>query len=542
MTRDRIRREPRTLFIAGISTDPIYGTNIAGAAHRKEHVLMANPTIEQVLNCPSLPSLPTVALDVIALTGKRNVNLNEIARVVQNDQGLATKILRTVNSSYYGLTKPCPTITRALSYLGLSTVKSLVLGFSLVDTTREGNGFKLEEYWRRAIYGAAAARRIAMIVKSGDPEEIFIATLMQDIGMPAINAAWGAGYAALLEQTGDAHEKLASAEMAALGFNHAQAGARLGEKWRLPEEMIAAIKYHHTPDAAGPHLQFVRCVGLGVHAAAALTVSDSAAALSRLHTLAEKWFGLSDEQVNGLLEQITEDARDIARLFRVQTGQAPDINQIIAQAEEASLKHQFDVQREAETLRQTNSDLARMALTDGLTGAGNRNFFDTELHRLFAQSRATGNPMAVVMVDADKFKSLNDTYGHQVGDAVLIEIAWRMKNTAASSEGTLVCRYGGEEFVILLPCADRRSAAQLAENVRCAIAAAPVALRTTGPVSSVPVTVSVGVSMYDPNANSRMTTPELVVQAADKALYAAKSGGRNCGRIFSEKTTAAAAA
>ena len=65
-----------------------------------------------------------------------------------------------------------------------------MLGFSLVDTTRESSGLKLEDYWRRAIYGAAAAKRIAALVKCGDPEEVFIAALMQDIGMPAINAAW----------------------------------------------------------------------------------------------------------------------------------------------------------------------------------------------------------------------------------------------------------------------------------------------------------------------------------------------------------------
>ncbi len=502
---------------------------------------MANVTIEQVLNCPNLPSLPAVALDVIALTGKRNVNLNELARVVQNDQALTAKILRTVNSSYYGLTKPCPTITRALTYLGLGTVKSLVLGFSLVDTTREHSGLPMDDYWRRAVYGAAAARRIAMLAGGGDPEEVFIAALMQDIGMPAINAGVGAMYAALLEQTGEEHERLAAAEMAAFGFNHSEVGARLGEKWRLPPEMVLAIQFHHAPEAAPSHHGFVRCVALGVHAAAALTIAKPAATLARLRSLASKWFDLTDDRTDGLLSQISEDARDIARLFRVQTGERPDINQILAQAEEASLRIQFDAQRETETLRQTNSDLARMALTDGLTGAGNRNFFDTELHRLFAQSCAVGAPLAVIMVDADKFKNLNDTYGHQIGDAVLIEIAWRMKS-AATDEGALVCRYGGEEFAILLPGFDRRAAAQVAENVRRSIAGSPVTLRTTGPVPSVPVTVSLGVSVFDPSANSRMTTPELLVQAADKALYAAKSGGRNCVRIFSEKPTTAAAA
>src|SRR5262245_6791812 len=120
---------------------------------------MSAPTLEQVLSCPNLPSLPTVAVEVLALTAKSNADLNEISRVVQNDQALSAKILRTVNSSFYGLSKPCPTITRALTYMGLSTVKSLVLGFSLVDWTRQGEGgFDMIDYWRRSAYGAAAAR------------------------------------------------------------------------------------------------------------------------------------------------------------------------------------------------------------------------------------------------------------------------------------------------------------------------------------------------------------------------------------------------
>ncbi len=506
---------------------------------------MPTPTIEQVLNCPNLPSLPTVAVDVINLTSKRNVNLNEIAKVVQNDQALAAKILRTVNSSYYGLTKPCPTITRALSYLGLSAVKSLVLGFSLVDTTRETIGYKIEDYWRRAVYGATAARRIAMHARAGDPEEAFIAALMQDIGMPAINAACGAAYATIIERCGDQHEQLAAVETETFGFDHALAGAKLAERWRLPEEMIAAIKHHHAPDAATSHQDFVRCVALGAHMAAALTLADAARSLQRVRALAKKWFNLDDAHIDEMLERVADDARDIARLFRVNTGERPNIHHILAQAEEASIRHQFDQQRETETLRQTNSDLARMALTDGLTGAGNRNFFDTELHRLYAQSRATGSPIAVIMLDADRFKALNDTYGHQAGDAVLIEIAWRIKNAAAlaTNETALACRYGGEEFAVLMPAADRRSAAQLAEHIRCAIADLPVALRTQNSPPSVPVTISVGVAVFEPTVQaSRINSPELLVQAADKALYAAKGAGRNCVRIFSEKSSIAAAA
>jgi two-component system cell cycle response regulator len=509
---------------------------------------MANISLDRVLNCPNLPSLPSVAVDVLALTSKRNVNVNEIAIVVQNDQGLTAKILRTVNSSYYGLSKPCPTITRALTYLGLSSVKSLVLGFSLVDTTRSSSQLDLVDYWRRCIYGASAARRIAMALagpgRAGacDPEEAFIAALMQDIGMPAIQAALGAEYQPILAKAGDAHEQLADAEMAAFGFSHAQAGAQLAEKWRLPQEIVLAIRHHHDPDPApGPHQTFVRIVALGVHAAAALSVVDAAAPLARLRELAFKWLGFSDAKTNRLLSQISEDAREVSRLFRIQTGEAPNINQILEMAQEASLRHQFDVQREAETLRQTNSDLARVALTDGLTGAGNRNFFDTQLHRLFSQSQASGSGLAVIMVDADKFKLLNDAHGHQAGDAVLMEIAWRMKKVAASHEGALVCRYGGEEFALVVPHASMRSAAQMAENVRRAIADAPVNIRG-GAAPSVGVTVSAGMAMIEGDSSRRLATPGLLVQAADKALYMAKDAGRNCVRTFGDRTNTAKAA
>ena len=93
---------------------------------------MTAPPLDYVLAYPNLPTLPIVALDVLTLTSNQNIEMGELARVIENDQALCAKILKTVNSTFYGLTTPCPTITRAMSYLGLSTVKSLVLGFSLV--------------------------------------------------------------------------------------------------------------------------------------------------------------------------------------------------------------------------------------------------------------------------------------------------------------------------------------------------------------------------------------------------------------------------
>jgi diguanylate cyclase (GGDEF)-like protein len=416
-------------------------------------------------------------------------------------------------------------------------VKSLVLGFSLVDCTKVGeDGFDMIDYWRRCVYAGAASRRIAAMRNACDPEEAFIAALMQDVGMAAILATMGREYVEVIARTNGAHDKLPGIEREVLGFDHATVGAKLAERWRLPAEMIQAIRQHHadTPSADAP---LARAVALGFWAACTLSQKDSSGPLETFTRKAMDWFGLSRDETNILLTSIAEDARELSRLFKINTGAPPDINVILSQAEDASLAHQISVQREAEELRQTATDLARAALTDALTQVGNRKQFDSQLGTRFDQARSFNGCLAVVMVDADKFKNLNDTHGHQVGDAVLIEIARRLTETAG--DAGIVCRYGGEEFAVILPGANRRDAAMMAETLRLAIASTPVEVSQLHvKADSVPVTASMGVAVFEPAVAQRINTPQLLVQAADKALYAAKHAGRNCVRVFHLKPAA----
>jgi diguanylate cyclase (GGDEF)-like protein len=500
---------------------------------------MRTLSIEHVLACPQLPSLPTVAVDVLALTSDVNVKLSEIARVVQNDQALCARILKTVNSSYYGLAKPCPTITRALTYLGLSTVKSLVLGFSLIDWAKLSGDFDMIAYWRRSVYSAAAARRIAGLKNSIDAEEAFIAALMQDIGMLAIYTTMGDEYVTIMSGAGENHNLLPAIERETLGFDHAEAGSKLAARWRLPDQIVQAIRLHHAKSSTSSS-EIVRAIKLGAQAAHVLSVRDSGEGLGEFTVHASDWFGFTDLEAAGLLTTMAEDAHELSRLFQINTGTPPDINTILSQAEEASLQHQLNVVREAEALRQSNSALARKAITDALTNVGNRHHFDSELTARFSEAQEQQASLGVIMVDADKFKTLNDTYGHPAGDAVLVELANRM--AAEVGDSGVVCRYGGEEFAVILPRFTRRASAELAERLRRMIGSEPVDLRQLqGQHESVPVTVSVGVAVYESTVAQRIISPQLLVQAADKALYAAKHAGRNCVRVFSAKPVAAAA-
>src|SRR6202050_524848 len=150
--------------------------------------------VTRIQQCPNLPSLPTIAVQVLDLAAKADVDIAEIARIISKDPALSTKILRTVNSSFYGRSQNVSTISHALVILGLQSVKTLVLGFSLVTTLSKTKGFKHVQYWRRSIYAATAARTVAVKMKLVQQEEAFLAALLQDIGMLVLNQVLGPQY------------------------------------------------------------------------------------------------------------------------------------------------------------------------------------------------------------------------------------------------------------------------------------------------------------------------------------------------------------
>src|SRR5580698_9603277 len=140
---------------------------------------MNEQLVNRIKQCSNLPSLPAIAIQVLELAQKADVDIAEIARTISKDPALSTKILRTVNSSFYARSQHVSTISHALVILGLQSVKTLVLGFSLVSNLMGGKekGFKHMSYWKRSIYAATAARTLASKFGLVQQEEAFLAAL-----------------------------------------------------------------------------------------------------------------------------------------------------------------------------------------------------------------------------------------------------------------------------------------------------------------------------------------------------------------------------
>lgn len=177
--------------------------------------------------------------------------------------------------------------------------------------------------------------------------------------------------------------------------------------------------------------------------------------------------------------------------------------------------------RLAGELALANRKLEQLSMSDGLTGIGNRRCFDQRLADDWARLAREGRPLALLLVDADHFKPLNDACGHLYGDECLRELAC-LCTRIADGDGDLVARFGGEEMIVMLPGRDLEAALAIAERLRLRISDAGMA-HPASPVAA-HLTVSIGVAAMRPDPAQ---APERLLAAADRALYAAKAGGRN---------------
>lgn len=178
-------------------------------------------------------------------------------------------------------------------------------------------------------------------------------------------------------------------------------------------------------------------------------------------------------------------------------------------------------------LEALNNKLQALSNTDGLTGIANRRHFNNVLAQEWARCQRAGMPLAVIMLDVDVFKHFNDHYGHLAGDACLQALAGALAHTTGRRTGELAARFGGEEFVVLLPYANAETAMDIAQQIQTELRA--LALPHEGAPFGI-VTVSLGVASTVPQYGQ---TPDNLVQRADEALYRAKQSGRNCIQLAS---------
>jgi diguanylate cyclase (GGDEF)-like protein len=216
---------------------------------------------------------------------------------------------------------------------------------------------------------------------------------------------------------------------------------------------------------------------------------------------------------NSMVSQLDESQRQI----REKETELTRINMELRQEIELRKKTEESLRKSEELYRQ-------LAITDPLTGIYNRrHFFQLAISEL-QRSQRYSRPLAVIMMDVDYFKRINDCYGHAVGDQVLQELATLIRRDLRVID--IFARYGGEEFIVLLPETDLRSVSATAERLRGKIAGAPLSIEQC----QIKITISLGATSFSPTKglhSGKLETIDALIDLADKALYEAKEAGRN---------------
>ena len=289
-----------------------------GASRVSTGSRMNQELANRIKHCPNLPSLPAVAMQVLDLAQRADVDITEIARTISKDPALSGKLLKTVNSSFYGRSQHVSTMSQALVILGLQSVKTLVLGFSLVSSLsgQKTRGFNHLEFWKRSIYCATAARFIAAKLKLVQQEEAFLASLLKDIGMLVLDRVLGDEYGKVCGKV-TSHSRLLAAERETLKTDHAEVGGFLAEQWKLPPLLTIPISFHHDPaKISDPTLKkLTELVSLAGLCADVFVDESAKQPLVRVRQGFMEFFRVAERECNTWMDEIGRSTREVAQRF-----------------------------------------------------------------------------------------------------------------------------------------------------------------------------------------------------------------------------------
>ncbi len=484
---------------------------------------------------PGLPSLPAAAMRVVELGHQPEVSTTELAQAISKDPALSVRFLKVANSPFYARRREITNIRQALVTMGMNAAVTLALSFTLIPALHQSSaagGYGYQRFWRRSLLAAAAAREIGRRHRSLLDEDLMLAGLLQDVGILALDVALGDEYQTLAGKA-ETHDHLVAAERAWLDADHADVGAWLMARWRLPEYLAQAIRDSHRVKPSDrvapedPQQRLQAAVALSGIIADVWMDGDPARSADYAAEQVGAALGWSPEHVQELLDAVGEAEPELAGMFEIALDHPAATAGVLDQAREALILHNLrmvsEVAQANEQVRASEQqvrELEERTRRDPLTGLFNREHFFNRLEEEFRVAAAGHWPLTLVLLDLDHFKQVNDDYGHLAGDRVLRQASAVLRDALRGED--LIARYGGEEFVLLLPGVHWQDAQgavrRVLEQLRCAdmeVKEAP-ALR---------VTASAGLAVQEGTQPFRDT--EALVAAADEALYVAKKQGRN---------------
>lgn len=208
----------------------------------------AQTFLKKIDSIPDIPTLPNIVIEVNKMLQDHDTSIKNLSKVIEKDQGMVTKILRLVNSTFYGFRSRITNIPHAVIILGFNTIRNAVVSVSIIKTfsgEKTFGGFEITDFWGHSIAVAVTSRYLAEQARLDSPDDCFVSGLLHDIGKVVLSQYFTELFDGVWKSIKEDGLSFYEAEQKLLPANHAQIGGHLAKKWQFPVSLIDTITHHH---------------------------------------------------------------------------------------------------------------------------------------------------------------------------------------------------------------------------------------------------------------------------------------------------------
>ncbi|MEJ2635728.1 MAG: HDOD domain-containing protein [Calditrichia bacterium] len=287
-----------------------------------------SPSVEEIVHqIEKIPTINTVAFEVVQLCADKEIPIPRLVKVISGDLSLTSQILRIANSSYFNYPRTIYSLDRAIIILGFNLLRDIAVSlaiYSMYQGFKANKAYDLKQLWKHSLYTGFTLKVLAEDYDPENKDILYIGGLLHDIGKLVLIRILNQDYYLLLEKSQQENKRLSELEKKFLGFDHSEVGARLLDYWRLPDEVVNMAKFHHYPRkyaGAENNSPFVRLIYLGNLLSHLLESNQkNFSDLIKLDPYFEKNYSLSDMEVLQLLESVEKELaeqQEYIKLFAV---------------------------------------------------------------------------------------------------------------------------------------------------------------------------------------------------------------------------------
>ncbi len=496
---------------------------------------LSQAKFKQAVQSKRFPTLPEVAQRLIEIAKQPDPDTSELCQVIKSDPALSAKILKTVNSAIFAFRPRVETIENAVPRLGTSLIRTLILSFHLstIDAQKDPHREFFQNLWCSCLTQAVVAEILA--TKSGnDPAFCFMAAMLQDLGILALAGEFFDEYNEHVLANCRFPNVVAS-EREHFGFSHVEVTTEILKQWNLETTFGRAVRKHHDTvssvwnQSGNPEPAVIlQAANLG----ADLIVNRQNDSAGKEQAMSQ-WFGFlgthfdfTEEPIDLMFAEIKDRIKEYSVIYKFDVGSPPDVQKLMADANE--MLHEIAIDNQINLLTRTaeapkkkpqDNELYR----DYQTDLYNRRFLSEHLFQEIEKWLRRKKPLALMFIDIDKFKQVNDRHGHATGDDAIDHVGqWLQKNLRKSD---YAIRLGGDEFLVVMQAREKHFRT-IAERICDTVPALKL-----DEDQQIDVSLSIGGIYYTPTSVKPLDI-NFLIASADQIMYRVKRQGGNKVMIY----------